>query len=295
MSYSTRSLLPPSARRRLKSSLTHLPHPLRSGYGRVVVLCYHSVHPSKEFSSATPELFADQIAWLKDNCRLVSFSDVLKQARGSHKHEQPVVAVTFDDGYADNYGFAFPVLNAYGVTATFFLTIGLIEQEPHVVERFRQQRACSYEEVQPLTWDQILHMREEGMEFGTHTWSHPNLARLDDDRATMELARSKQVLERRLGETVTVCAYPYGKPHRHFTPRTMRIAAATGYTYAASATSRGLRPADETYAIPRFISNRDSPEQLESKILGSLDLLGTWQERAPMWLAGMVSPEDFRY
>src|SRR2546426_1355319 len=107
MSYSTRSLLPPSARRRLKSSLTHLPHPLRSGYGRVVVLCYHSVHPSKEFSSATPELFADQIAWLKDNCRLVSFSDVLKQARVSHKREQPVVAVTLHCRDAVHNGFSF--------------------------------------------------------------------------------------------------------------------------------------------------------------------------------------------
>src|SRR5260370_39998440 len=88
MSHSTRSLLPPSARRRLKSSLTHLPHPPRSGSGRVVVLCYHSVHPSKEFSSATPELFADQIAWLKDNCRLVSFSEVLRHPGVSHNHER---------------------------------------------------------------------------------------------------------------------------------------------------------------------------------------------------------------
>ena len=295
MSHSVRSLLPPSARHRLKSSVTHLPHPPAWGSGRVVVLCYHSVHPSKQFSSATPELFAGQIAWLKNNCRLISFSEVHDQAAVSRQRDEPVVALTFDDGYADNYEFAFPVLSTYKVTATFFLTIGLIEKEPQVVERFRQQRAATYEEVRPLTWDQILHMREKGMEFGTHTWSHPNLAQLDDDSATRELARPKKVLEQRLGETVTVCAYPYGKPHRHFTDHTMGIAAATGYTYAASVTFRGVRPRDEPLAIPRFFSTWDSTKQLESKILGSSDLLGMWQERAPRWLARLVSPEDFTY
>jgi peptidoglycan/xylan/chitin deacetylase (PgdA/CDA1 family) len=253
------------------------------------------VHPSKHFSSATPELFEQQIAWLKDHCRLVPFSQVLEHARLSNKGDGPVVAVTFDDGYADNYDYAFPVLNAHGVTATFFLTIGLIEKDPKVVERFCQQRACSYDEMQPLTWDQILQMREQGMTFGTHTLSHPNLASIDDERATMELARSKEVLEERLGETVAVCAYPYGKPHRHFTPRTMSIAAATGYTHAASATCRGLRRDDKPLAIPRIFSTWDSLQKLESKILGSWDLLGVWQERVPTWLARSVSPEDFKY
>ena len=290
-----RPLLPPSARHKLKSSLTRLPPPPSWAHGRVVVLCYHSVHPTKHFSSATPELFAQQITWLKNNCRLIRFSEALHQTRVSQKDDVPFVAVTFDDGYADNYDFAVPVLTTHEVPATFFLTVGLIEREPRVVERFRQQRAGTYEDVEPLTWDQVLRMREAGMEFGTHTWSHPNLAGLDDESAAVELARPKEVLEQRLGETVTTFAYPYGKPRRHFTSETMRMAADVGYEHGASVTFRALRKGDDALAIPRFYSTRDSLTQLESKIGGSTDLLGVWQERAPMWLARLVSPEDFTY
>lgn len=292
---SVRSLLPPSARRQLKSSLRFLPHPHRWEYGRVVVLCYHSVHPVKKFASATPDLFAGQMAWLKSHCHIVSFSEALTRVQVAQKDDDPVVVITFDDGYADNYEFAFPILKSCDIAATFFLTIGLIENEPDVVGRFQEERGASYEDVQPLTWSQVLRMREGGMEFGTHTWSHRNLALLDVDAATMELARSKEALEKQLGEIVRTCAYPYGKPRRHFTPTTMRIAAATGYSCAAAVLSRGLRPSDEPWAIPRFFSTRDSLEQLQAKVVGGLDLLGTWQEHAPMWLARAVSPEDFKF
>lgn len=290
-----RPLLAPSTRHKLKSSLTRLPAPPGWAHGRVVVLCYHSIHPTKQFSSATPELFAEQIAWLQNNCRLIRFSEALHQTRVSHKDDAPLVALTFDDGYADNYDFALPVLRAHGVPATFFLTVGLIERESRVVERFVQQRASTYEGVEPLTWDQVLRMREAGMEFGTHTWSHPNLAGLDDESAAVELARPKEVLEQRLGEQVTAFAYPYGKPRRHFTSQTMRMAADVGYEHGASVTFRALRKGDDALAIPRFYSTRDSLSQLELKIRGSTDLLGVWQERAPMWLARLVSPEDFTY
>jgi peptidoglycan/xylan/chitin deacetylase (PgdA/CDA1 family) len=259
----------------------------------VVVLCYHSVHPSKAFASATPALFDRHLAWLSEHCRLVPFSEVLKHAGAASAQDRPVVSITFDDGYADNYEHAFPLLFAYRAPATFFLTMGLIENDPEVVERFCRLRACSQEDVRPLTWSEILRMREGGMEFGTHTWSHPNLARLDAGRATMELARPKETLEGRLREAVTATAYPFGKPHRHFTLATTRIVAATGYELAAAVTFRGVRPSDGPWAVPRFFSTRDSVEALRARVLGSLDLVGAWQDRAPAWLARIVSPEDF--
>src|SRR6267378_6815015 len=91
---------------------------------RVLVLCYHSVHPLKSFRSASPELFEHHLHWLSGHCKVIPFSKIFNAL--SEKPDWPSVAITFDDGYADNYEYAFPLLQKYGLVATFFLTVGLI-------------------------------------------------------------------------------------------------------------------------------------------------------------------------
>jgi peptidoglycan/xylan/chitin deacetylase (PgdA/CDA1 family) len=260
---------------------------------RVVVLCYHSIHPQKAFSSATPELFVRHLEWLKAHCRLIPFSGALEAARND-RGERPSVALTFDDGYADNYEYAFPLLREYDVPATFFVTGGLIECDSEVLERIQTLRGASLEDIRPLTWGQVQEMCRAGMTIGAHTWSHPNLARLTPVESREELRRAKEVLEDRLGQSVRLLAYPFGKPRRHFTPRTMELAAEVGYEMAAAVVFRGVNAVDPALAIPRFFVTRDSVETLAAKVAGAWDWLGWWQERGPLWLARWVSPEDFR-
>src|SRR5690348_14461190 len=90
---------------------------------RRVILCYHSVHSSKWFSSASPELFDTHLEWLKLNCDVVPLGKLVEAcAVGS----RPTVAITFDDGYLDNFEYAFPLLAKHRLTATFFVTVGLL-------------------------------------------------------------------------------------------------------------------------------------------------------------------------
>src|SRR5206468_549762 len=130
---------------------------------------------------------------------------------------RPSVALTFDDGYEDNYTYAFPLLHEHEAAATIFLTIGALERDRAVLEKMRAIRDSTDAEVAPLSWTQVAEMRNAGIDFGSHTYSHANLARLSDDAAHSELARSKQIMEERLGVPVTSLAYPYGKPRAHFT------------------------------------------------------------------------------
>jgi peptidoglycan/xylan/chitin deacetylase (PgdA/CDA1 family) len=97
---------------------------------RIVVLCYHSVHPSNGFASATPALFERHLAWLEEHCTLVPYASISDRIAGP-RDDRPVVAVTFDDGYEDNHTYALPLLLGRGIPATAFITTGLlIQAEP---------------------------------------------------------------------------------------------------------------------------------------------------------------------
>ena len=208
---------------------------------RVVVLCYHSVHPSLPFSSATPQLFSEHLAWLRENCRCVPFSQVLA-AREGPRTNQPVVSVTFDDGYDDNHEFALPLLVKNGIHATFFITTGLIERDHHTLERFRALRNVDREMIRPLQRSQVHAMLVAGMDIGAHTFSHPNLARLTSVELADEVADPMRVIEDRIGRAVSVMAYPFGRPRVHVSAHVVEAVREAGYDFAATTVTRGLRP-----------------------------------------------------
>lgn len=264
--------------------------------GRTVVLCYHSIHPSKGFASATPTLFASHLEWLAQHCNVVSLERIALRAPASGGGDagRPTVAITFDDGYADNHEYALPLLARRGLTATFFLTAGLIEKDPDVIARTRMLRRSGYEDIRPLDWEDVKAMHAAGMEIGAHTWSHPNLASLDRQATRDELRSSKDVIEQRVGAPVRGLAYPFGKPRRHFTNETVAVAAEVGYEYGCAVLFRAVEPRDSRLMIPRFFVTNDTLETLRDKVFGAWDLLGAWQERSPLWAARLISPEDFR-
>lgn len=257
----------------------------RSG---VAVLCYHSVGTDPRCPT---ELFRGHLEWLREHCTVVPFSALPRHA-DVHDEPRPAVAITFDDGYRDNYEHAFPLLEEYGLPATFFVTAGLIERDVAVLDRFRALRG--HNEIRPLEWPQVLEMHAAGAEFGAHTYSHPNLLRLTPPELETELRRSKHVLEERLGEPVRMLAYPFGKPRRHYTSQTVAAARAAGYELGATTVLRAVRPSDDPLTLPRLLVGGDDVATLREKLAGSWNLLGLWQEHAPVWAARVFSPDDFR-
>ena len=262
--------------------------------GRVVALCYHSVHPRAGYASASPDMFERHLAWLAEACDVIPLRSVVEEAR-DRTRARPAVAITFDDGYADNYEFAFPLLAKYSMTATFFMTVGLSEGDPAVHRRFEALRGVSRGEISALTWQQAREMRAAGLDIGAHTYSHPNLIRLAKDDVARELRVSKEILEQRLDAPVDLMAYPFGKPGRQFDRTTAAIANEVGYSYAAAVLFRAVKPTDSSYALPRFFTTGDTVAALAAKIRGDWDYLGAWQEYAPRALARLVSPQDFRF
>ena len=99
--------------------------------GRAVVLCYHGVRPPIDdpfdpngTMHVSPALFESHLEYLARTCDIVPV-DQLAQ-RGPGAGERPTVAITFDDGYADNAEHAYPLLRQYGCAATIFLPTAFI-------------------------------------------------------------------------------------------------------------------------------------------------------------------------
>src|SRR5688572_6167209 len=267
-----------------------LPRP--SAQTRRVVLCYHSVHPNRPFHSTTPELFERHVEWLTEHCHLTSFADLVMDGH-VEKHGKPLTAITFDDGYDDNHEYVLPILLKWGVPATFFLTAGFLERDSAVLRRFHDLLRCRPQDINPLNWIQARELRASGMDIGSHTYSHPNLARLTAAQVEVELRRSKDLISDRLGCEIDLLAYPFGKPKVHFTGMTTGVARATGYRIAAAVIFRELRKTDSLFAVPRFFADGDSLTKLQAKIEGAYALLGWWQEHAPISVMKAVSPDDF--
>jgi peptidoglycan/xylan/chitin deacetylase (PgdA/CDA1 family) len=106
------------------------------GQPALTVLAYHRVMPTDalesypfdpELISATPRQFEWQMTYLRQHMTPVSLEQVLAHLDGRAKLPPAAVAVTFDDGFADTYRYAFPILKRHGIPATIFLATGYIE------------------------------------------------------------------------------------------------------------------------------------------------------------------------
>ena len=170
-------------------------HELKGRSNRVLILAYHGINNNKAVISVRPEIFERQLALLKKrHFQNLSLKEYICGRKANHVYTKKHVIITFDDGWQDNYVSAFPVLQKYGYTATIFLTASYIG------------RKRDY-----LTWDQVSEMRKSGLEFGSHTLTHPDLTKIPLEKAWQEIAESKRSLENKLNEEIKVFCYPYGE------------------------------------------------------------------------------------
>ena len=109
------------------------------------------------------------------------------------------VMLTFDDGYEDVYTDALPVLLAHHYRGVFYIITGMI--------------GGWY-----MTWAQVRTLARVGMQISSHTVHHVNIGEPPAGTSTQsELVRSKQTLEKQLGEPIQFFCYPVGEPFHHDT------------------------------------------------------------------------------
>lgn len=175
----------------------------------IPILMYHKVNPYPASGGyglrVPPEQFGWQMEYLrKRGYQTISFGDLISfWEKGTALPARPVI-ITFDDGYQDNYKFAYPVLKANMFRATIFIVSGLVGKTNEWDDRALPTNKL-------LTWDQIHEMEKGGIEFGAHTVNHADLSRVSREQAAAEITLSKETLEKELGHPILFFAYPYGR------------------------------------------------------------------------------------
>jgi peptidoglycan/xylan/chitin deacetylase (PgdA/CDA1 family) len=112
--------------------------------------------------------------------------------------------LTFDDAYADTAEHALPLLKQYGFPATVFAVAG----ELGGTNRWDEHLGSGSHRI--MDRDQIRKWAANGVEFGAHSLTHPDLTCLPAQQARHEIERSRDVLADLIGQPITCFAYPYG-------------------------------------------------------------------------------------
>ncbi len=212
----------------------------------VPVLYYHLIddHLYGPYPSmfVSPKEFDKQMAYLKSNGYTVISLDEIEQAA---RYTKPAI-ITFDDGYADNYTNAYPILKKYNFKATIFLISGLIGKPGYL----------NKEEIGKM---------QDLVSFQSHTVSHPYLTKLSAKLQDYELAESQKEIEAIAGRKVDALAYPIGDYNRQVIDITRRY-----YKYAVLMLPGGIyHTGDDPYLIKRLNIQRSlSIDGFSKKIRG---------------------------
>lgn len=237
--------------------------------GRLRILYYHNIAVAPPGAALAklyvdPHDFARQLWCLKRlGLRGVSLSEGLWHLERGQSAS--LVALTFDDGYADNLENAAPILREFGFSATCFVVSGCLgAHNLWDAEALRVRKPM-------MSVSQLRAWVAEGFEVGSHTRSHPRLDTLAEEFLEEEIAGSRADLERLAGVRPESFCYPYGA----VSPGAARHVEAAGYR-AAVTTERGLALAqDNPFLLPRVaVSGRRG---LFKFALRATTPYGTWR------------------
>jgi len=234
----------------------------------VPILIYHHfapdlpTDPQQASISVTTSAFSDQLGWLAENGYT---SITVAELYNAFYYDLPLpakpVILVVDDGYAEVYQLAFPLLKQLGFGATIATITGAVDHPTY------------------LTWEQIEEMSDSGVEFVSHSVTHGNLAAMTRDDLQKELGDSRRTLEEKLGRPVQFFVYPYGEPFINGSDAARQLVLDvlrdTGYLGALTTSSGppyvSVQRADAPYqlhripvsggeALPRFVAALTAPQ-----------------------------------
>lgn len=213
-----------------------LAHPIPRPKVFIPILMYHYItdpafdHPDNSLY-VSAQAFDSQLNWLTNHgYQSVTLDDALTMltSRKILNPKKPVV-LTFDDGYADAYTEAFPILQKYHQAGVFYIVTDFIGRPKYV------------------TIEQVLKLDQTGMQIAAHTVHHADLAIVSPLKRYEELSDSKKTLETLLDHPIVHLAYPSGR----YNDQVLILAQSLGYRTATTTHFGIAHEYSHLYQLPR--------------------------------------------
>ncbi len=266
----------------------------------VPVLMYHHVSPSPGMITSSPANFEDNLRWLKRHGYRSLSSDEFAAHLNGQAAPGKSVLITFDDGYLDNWVYAYPLLKKYGFSAMLFVVtswIGDGEARPHegkgqplppTPDHHECERiiAAGRADEVMLRWSEIERMRSDGVfEIHSHTHTHTRWDLTEpggkNARMRQELRDSRDTLSERLGGVSEHFCWPQG----YYDDDYVEIARQSGfrYLYTTHAFGRNL-PGSDAGRIYRFAVRNKPGNTIGRRIrIAAHPVIGPVYNRWKLW------------
>ncbi len=206
------------------------------------------------------------MAWLAESRSAVSLDRVQDHLSGTAGLDHDSVLVTIDDGYRSVHDTALPILKRHGIPAVLFVTVQGIGSDPS-----NQPDSGIVADERYLTWDELAGLEAAGVSVQSHAWTHSSLGRMSAAKVQEEAARSREILESRLGRAVTAFAYPFGT-RADYTAATREVLDRCGYTLAFTSQHGAIRSGDDPLSLPRVkVEGGEGIRMFRSLAQGGLD------------------------
>jgi peptidoglycan/xylan/chitin deacetylase (PgdA/CDA1 family) len=227
---------------------------------RLPVLLYHAVAPraSQGLTIGVQQL-EEQFKWLaRKGYRSWHFSDLIE---GQKPSGQKNVIITFDDGYVNQLEFAVPLLQKYGLCATFFVPLKYIGQKDE----------WNTNQLEIMNLEQLQSLDPKLVELGCHSFSHLNFRDVGLETVGSDIAKACLCINELGLRFSPVLAYPYGKfPRKQPEKKAFfELLQKEGFLYALRIGNRVNRyPFKSPYEIQRLdIKGEYSLSRFKRKLL----------------------------
>lgn len=265
----------------------------RAHRGTWTIVCYHRVLPLEARARyfcpdlvVTPGALQAHCAVYREHFEVLPVRDALARMQAGVPARRPLLSLSFDDGYRDNFVHAAPVLETAGLRATFYVIAGLVgtdelpwydrvaltcashaEARARVeamkrlpnAERLAQVAALGPAAPPNLDTDRIMDAAQlamlynSGHEVGSHSLTHPILTRVAPEGLRAEFSGARERLEAAVCGPVTTYCYPNGD----FSPQVAAMVQETGHC-AALSTRQGLNlPGGDPFSLKRVFIHED--------------------------------------